>query len=143
MKFNYQKIRLMKNRTVGALNFTNPGLISHNAILEMYKEIVDPDFEWKNFTEMQQSRTVLCNRTNNYLDTTRLETLCPEVLNIKDSVRKVLYEYKKNYFYSSESSSPSNDSIDHTLENTIIRKNLILWKDTLSSSVPESPGVIK
>ena len=27
------------------------------------------------------------------------------------------------------------------LENTIIRKNLILWKDTLSSSVPESPGV--
>ena len=113
-------LRLMKNRTVGALNFTNPGLISHNAILEMYKEIVDPDFEWKNFTEMQQSRTVLCNRTNNYLDTTRLETLCPEVLNIKDSVRKVLYEYKKNYFCSSESSSPSNDSIDHTLENTII-----------------------
>ena len=69
---------------------------------------------------MQQSQTVLCNRTNNYLDTTRLKTLCPEVLNIKDSVRKVLYEYKKNYFYSSESSSPSNDSIDHTLENTII-----------------------
>ena len=27
------------------------------------------------------------------------------------------------------------------LENTTIRKNLILWKDTLSSSVPESPGV--
>ena len=28
------------------------------------------------------------------------------------------------------------------LENTIIRKNLILWKDTLSSSVPESPGAV-
>jgi len=119
-------IPLMENRTVGTLNFTNPGLISHNTILEMYKEIVDPEFRWKNFTEMQQYKTILCDRTNNYLDTTRLETLCPEVLNIKDSVRKVLYEYKKNYSYSSESLSgytsdnTSDDTSDNSVLNTII-----------------------
>ncbi len=35
---------------VGTINLTNPGLISHNEILTMYKEIVDPKFVWKNFS---------------------------------------------------------------------------------------------
>ena len=42
---------LAKQNYTGTLNLTNPGLISHNEILEMYKEIVDPEFEWENFTE--------------------------------------------------------------------------------------------
>ena len=52
--------------------------------------------------------------------------LCPEVLNIKDSVRKVLYEYKKNYSYSNESLSgytsdnTSDDTSDNSVQNTII-----------------------
>ena len=87
-------VKLMKDKTVGTLNFTNPGLISHNEILEMYKEIVDPEFTWQNFSKEEQSKILTSDRSNNYLDTTRLETLFPEVLNIKDSVRKVLYEYK-------------------------------------------------
>ena len=37
-------IELAKNNHTGTLNLTNPGLISHNEILEMYKEIVDPEF---------------------------------------------------------------------------------------------------
>jgi dTDP-4-dehydrorhamnose reductase len=35
---------------VGTINLTNPGLISHNEILQMYKEIVDPTFSWENFS---------------------------------------------------------------------------------------------
>lgn len=87
-------VKLMENKTVGTLNFTNPGLISHNEILEMYKEIVDPEFTWKNFSKEKQSKILASDRSNNYLDTTKLETLFPEILNIKDSVRKVLYKYK-------------------------------------------------
>ena len=87
-------VKLMKNKTVGTLNFTNPGLISHNEILEMYKEIVDPKFTWQNFSKEEQSKILTSDRSNNYLDTTRLESLFPEVLNIKDSVRNILYKYK-------------------------------------------------
>jgi dTDP-4-dehydrorhamnose reductase len=36
--------------TLGTVNLTNPGLISHNEILQMYKEIVDPNFIWENFS---------------------------------------------------------------------------------------------
>ena len=77
-------------------NLTNPGLITHNENLEMYKEIVDPDFKWDNFTIDEQAKILDSGRSNNYLDTTRLSTLYPEVLGIKDSVRNMLLMMKDN-----------------------------------------------
>ena len=89
-------IDMAKNKTTGTVNLTNPGLITHNEILEMYKEIVDPNFTWENFTIEEQSAVLDSGRSNNFLDTTRLSTLCPSVLNIKDSVRDILYKMKEN-----------------------------------------------
>jgi hypothetical protein len=34
----------------GIYNFTNPGAISHNEILALYKKHVDPTYTWSNFT---------------------------------------------------------------------------------------------
>ena len=87
---------MMKNKTVGTVNLTNPGLITHNEILTMYKEIVDPDFTWENFSIEEQNVILLSKRSNNFLDTTKLETLYPNVMNIKDSVRIMLYKMKDN-----------------------------------------------
>jgi 3,5-epimerase/4-reductase len=89
-------IKMAINNTKGTVNLTNPGLISHNDILEMYKEIVDPDFTWKNFTIEEQNEILASGRSNNYLDTSKLESYFPEVLNIKDSVRKILIQMKDN-----------------------------------------------
>jgi len=88
---------MMKNKTVGTINFTNPGLISHNEILEMFKQIVDPTFAWKNFTIDEQRKILASDRSNNYLETTKLETLYPNVKNIKDSVKEMLFDYKNTY----------------------------------------------
>jgi dTDP-glucose 4,6-dehydratase len=87
---------MMKNNIVGTINLTNPGVISHNEILEMYKEIVDPNFKWMNFSEEEQKKILSADRSNNYLDTTKLESLYPKVNNIKDAVRNSLIQYKKN-----------------------------------------------
>jgi dTDP-glucose 4,6-dehydratase len=87
---------MMKNDVVGTVNLTNPGVISHNEILEMYKEIVDPEFKWNNFSEEEQRKILSADRSNNYLDTTKLESLYPKVNNIKEAVRKCLFQYKKN-----------------------------------------------
>jgi len=89
-------IDLAKNKHIGTINFTNPGTISHNEILEMYKEIVNPDFTWKNFTLDEQSKILASGRSNNHLNTTKLETLYPSVLPIKESVRQVLLKMKEN-----------------------------------------------
>ncbi len=89
-------VDMMKNKIVGTINLTNPGLISHNEILEMYKEIVDPNFQWENFTQEEQRKILKADRSNNYMDTTKLEKMYPNVLNIKDAVKKCLIIYKNN-----------------------------------------------
>lgn len=89
-------IDMMRNNTTGTINLTNPGLISHNEILEMYKEIVDTSFTWKNFSKEDQRAIIASERSNNFLDTTRLETLYPNVNNIKTAVRNCLQNYKND-----------------------------------------------
>ena len=88
-------IPLMERKYTGTLNFTNPGLVSHNEILEMYKEIVNPHFTWKTFSMEEQNAILASKRSNNFLDTSTLETLFPQIKNIKDSIRDMLHEYKK------------------------------------------------
>ena len=89
-------IDMMRCRTTGTMNFTNPGLISHNEILEMYRELVDSNFKWENFSQEEQRKILASDRSNNFLETTRLESLFPSVLPIKESVRKMLLEYREH-----------------------------------------------
>jgi dTDP-4-dehydrorhamnose reductase len=88
---------MMQNKVVGTINLTNPGLISHNEVLEMFKEIVDSNFEWKNFSIEDQQNVLTSDRSNNFLDTTRLETLYPDTQHIKISIRECLTKYKESY----------------------------------------------
>ena len=84
-------IELALQNKVGTVNLTNPGLITHNEILAMYKEIVDPSFTWNNFSIEEQNQILASKRSNNCLDTSVLECLTNyKVKNIKDSVRQVL-----------------------------------------------------
>ena len=88
-------IDLALKNTTGTINLTNPGLISHNEILEMYKEIVDPDFEWENFTIEEQDQILASKRSNNFLNTERLEKETDfQVKNIKESVKEMLMQMK-------------------------------------------------
>ncbi len=86
----------IEKKCVGPINFTNPGLISHNEILEMYKEIVDPEFTWKNFTIEEQNAILDSGRSNNFMDTTRLQELYPSIMSIKDSVKTILVKMANN-----------------------------------------------
>lgn len=88
-------IDMMCRGVVGTYNFTNPGTISHNEILEMYREYVDPEFTWKNFTVEEQRKILAADRSNNHLDTSKLEKLYPDILPIRESVKRVLMNYGK------------------------------------------------
>ncbi len=109
-------LEMMKVNKLGTINLTNPGVISHNEILEMYKEYVDPEFTWKNFSIEEQNKILASERSNNLLDTTKLETFWPNVKNIKDSIRDLL----KNYHFEKK---PKNDNDFVDSSNTIINTN--------------------
>jgi 3,5-epimerase/4-reductase len=88
-------LQMMEDNKKGTYNFTNPGLISHNEILEMYSDIVDQSFTWKNFSLEEQNEILASKRSNNFLDTSKLESEY-KVTNIKDSVKKIMYEIKNS-----------------------------------------------
>jgi hypothetical protein len=62
----------IKKKT-GTINLTNPGVISHDEILNAYKEKVDPTKTWENMTIEEQNGILKSKRSNNWLDTTKLE----------------------------------------------------------------------
>ena len=92
---------MMKNNQKGTINLTNPGLISHNEILEMFKEIVDPEFTYQNFSQEEQRKILAADRSNNYLDTTKLEFFyteknCTPKYDYGEGWGMGHYVYKKN-----------------------------------------------
>ncbi len=87
---------LMTREKVGTYNCTNPGVITHNEILAMYRDIVDPSFTWKNFTIEEQDLILDAKRSNNHLDTRKLEKEYPSILNIHTAVKRILEEWRQD-----------------------------------------------
>jgi len=69
-------------------NFTNPGVISHNEILELYKQYIDPSFSYTNFSLQEQKAILKAGRSNNQLDVTKLLKALPDLTipHIKESI---------------------------------------------------------
>ncbi|CAH8321970.1 unnamed protein product [Eruca vesicaria subsp. sativa] len=88
-------LEMAKRNLTGIWNFTNPGVVSHNEILEMYREFIDPSFTWKNFTLEEQAKVIVAPRSNNELDATKLKTEFPEMLSIRESLVKFVFEPNK------------------------------------------------
>jgi dTDP-glucose 4,6-dehydratase len=105
-------LELMKNNHTGTLNFTNPGVISHNEILELYKKYVDPAFKWRNFSLEEQDAVLASKRSNNWLDTQELQRLFPSVRPIKDAVESIMKTYKRT----SEGVKCTTDNLKHTVD---------------------------
>ncbi|XP_066327486.1 bifunctional dTDP-4-dehydrorhamnose 3,5-epimerase/dTDP-4-dehydrorhamnose reductase-like [Miscanthus floridulus] len=85
-------IEMAKRNLTGIWNFTNPGVVSHNEILEMYRDYIDPSFTWKNFNLEEQAKVIVAPRSNNELDQTKLKREFPELLSIKESLIKYVFE---------------------------------------------------
>jgi dTDP-4-dehydrorhamnose reductase len=65
-------LSMARAKLTGIYNFCNPGAISHNEVLNMYKEIIDPTFKYQNFTVEEQNKILAAKRSNNELDATKL-----------------------------------------------------------------------
>lgn len=90
-------VKLCEKGVVGTVNFTNPGAISHNQVLQLYQKHVDPGYTWGNFSIEEQDKILLGARSNNLLDTHRLEELCPDIDNIFVAVEKICIEMGKKF----------------------------------------------
>jgi len=83
-------LAMAKKGLTGVYNFTNPGVISHNEVLDLYIKYIDPTYHYTNFTEEEQNEVIKAPRSNNLLDTTKLMRDMPEGVVINDI--KTAYE---------------------------------------------------
>jgi 3,5-epimerase/4-reductase len=88
-------IDMSKRKITGTINLTNPGVISHGEILDLYKEYVDSSFKYTIMDLYELGNHVSSGRSNNELDTYLLKEYYPMVKNIKDAVRDVMKSYVK------------------------------------------------
>jgi dTDP-4-dehydrorhamnose reductase len=70
---------MAERRLVGIYNFCNPGAISHNEVLSLYRDHVDPTYTWENFSIEEQSQILKAGRSNNTLDHHKLQAALPDV----------------------------------------------------------------
>lgn len=88
--------KMAERGLTGNYNFTNPGTISHNEVLDLYKKYIDLNFVYENFTVEEQNQILKSKRSNNELDSSKLLKEFPEILSIKESMVKVFERMQNN-----------------------------------------------
>ena len=72
-------LKMAEKKLCGIYNFCNPGAISHNECLDLYKKHIDPDYTYQNFSLEEQAQILKAGRSNNTLDHTKLVASVPEM----------------------------------------------------------------
>jgi len=89
---------MAERKLTGIYNFCNPGAISHNEILDLYKEIIDPTYTYNNFSIEEQNLILKAGRSNNTLDHNKLVNALPDIKipEIHESMVQVFHRMKEN-----------------------------------------------
>jgi len=82
-------ITLARDRSTGIYNLVNPGTISHDEIMSLYRKYIDPAHTYSIVSEEEINKALKAPRSNCELDARKLLTKCPEIPHIKESIVKV------------------------------------------------------
>lgn len=88
--------QLVEQRATGIYNVTNPGMIDHKTILDLYKEVVDPTHSCEYITIEQLDGLTKAPRSNCMLSTEKLEKAGVKLEPIQERIKQVLIDYKTN-----------------------------------------------
>ncbi|MEX0939744.1 MAG: NAD-dependent epimerase/dehydratase family protein [Candidatus Babeliales bacterium] len=86
--------QMIERNLVGNYNFVNPGVISHNQIIELYKQYINPNHQYENFTIEEQNQILKVPRSNCELSAKKLLSEFPQIPHIQDSIRNVFLRIK-------------------------------------------------
>lgn len=70
----------------GNYNFVNPGTLSHNEVMDLYKKYVDPSHSYENFSLEEQAKILKARRANAELSAEKLCKLYPSIPHIRSSM---------------------------------------------------------
>lgn len=70
---------MMDAKKTGLYNFTNPGVVSHNQVMDFYIKYIDPTKKVTNFTLEEHDKILKAKRSNNELDASKLVAAAKEL----------------------------------------------------------------
>ncbi len=73
----------------GIYNLVNPGTLSHNEVMDLYKQYINPNHQYENFTVEEQEKILKAGRSNSELDASKLLQLYPAIPHVKDSIVRI------------------------------------------------------
>lgn len=82
-------VDMTMKRVKGNFNFVNPGAISHNEVLELYKKYINPSHTYENFSTAELNAQLKARRANAELSTDKLRRLYPNILPIRDAIENL------------------------------------------------------
>ena len=86
--------KMIEIKEKGVYNLTNPGTAEHNWILQEYKKHINPKHTWNIISYEEQMKYIKSERSNNTMDTTKLEHFCKkynlELLSIQESILRCI-----------------------------------------------------
>jgi len=83
-------IKMSLQKIQGTFNFTNPGVISHDEILKIYKEIIKPDHTWNVVPNTG-------SRPSYFVNTEKVEKKFPgEIPEVHEGMRALITRWKAN-----------------------------------------------
>lgn len=84
---------LIERRKTGIYNVTNPGTITHQEILNLYREVVDAGFTYEVMGAEELAKVTKAGRSNCILSTTKLAGEGVSMRPVKDAVRATIAAY--------------------------------------------------
>lgn len=83
-------ITSIKNKQVGTIHLVNPGPMTHSEILNLYKEIVDPEYVYITMSEEEQNKMLMAKRSVCVLSDT-----FENIPTLRDSIISIFNEWKQ------------------------------------------------
>ncbi len=87
---------LIQKRATGIYNVTNPGVITHQEILDLYRELVDPDYHYELFSVSEMEKITKAKRSNCGLSVDKLEREGIHLRPVHQAVRESLILYRQH-----------------------------------------------
>ena len=87
---------MVKRSLTGTYNFTNPGSMCHEEIMEMVKRHRIPELTWKVMTLEEQSKLLKAGRSNCILNADKLKSLYPSIPDLSSAIEEVFLNLGEN-----------------------------------------------
>ncbi len=87
---------LITQKATGVYNVTNPGTITHQEILDMYIELVDPTYKYELFSVEEMDKITKAKRSNCGLSVQKLEEAGIHLRPVAQAVRESLVLYRQH-----------------------------------------------